>query len=235
MTPAQAKRQRRELMREIAREHKGGARDKLQHLRQEIRDLKVRRRDAVVHARLRCREVRISARAKAREMRVRALEQLREATRRERLAARESCAADLTAARGIADKMQRSRAELDAERKYQRELKRIERANRAQRLEHRRASRTELRRESDDEVLQNIPPEFVGLWERVKARIRGTDRMTRTEAFLHYAHEHPDELLEVLEDKSEALIREREAEERTMRKAIRRPPPREIYADVVPF
>jgi hypothetical protein len=104
-------------------------------------------------------------------------------------------------------------------------LRRIERANRAARLQIRRPSRSERRGESDDEVRGNIPPEFVGLWERVKRRIRGSDRMTRTEAFLHYAHEHPSEVLEVLEDRTENLIRELEAKERAAARALRRKRP----------
>ena len=38
--------------------------------------------------------------------------------------------------------------------------------------------------------------------------------MSRTEAFLQYAEEHPHEILEVLEDRTEALVRELEARER---------------------
>ena len=56
----------------------------------------------------------------------------------------------------------------------------------------------------------NIPPDLVGLWERVKRSIKDSSRMSRTEAFLHYAEEHPDEVLAVIEDKTEATIRELE-------------------------
>jgi hypothetical protein len=64
--------------------------------------------------------------------------------------------------------------------------------------------------------------------------------MTRTEAFLHYAHEHPDEVLVALEDKTEQLVRELEERERTAMKAARRRPTATEYreafeAEGVPF
>ena len=133
-------------------------------------------------------------------MKERALEDLRQAVRRERQLARDACTTGLAEARGIKDKVQRARAELEAERRYRRDLQRIERANRAARKEIHRPTRAERRRESDDEVRGNVSPELVGLWERVKGGIRGSDRMTRTEAFLQYAHDNPNEVLEVLED-----------------------------------
>jgi hypothetical protein len=165
-------------------------------------------------------------------MRRRALEELRDAVQRERAAAREMCAADLSAARAIADKVQRGRGELEAERKYQRELRRIERGNRAARLEIKRASRAERRGESDQEVEGNIPPEFVSLWQSVKGRIRGSDRMTRTEAFMAYAHDHPAEVLTALEDRTNEVVRELEARERQARRDLRRKP---RDSDVPPF
>jgi hypothetical protein len=241
MTPAEGRRWKRQLAREIEREQRRAVREKLVGLRAQIRDAKALRRSAIRQAKERCRVERLAARARAREMRRRALEQLREALRRERAAAREACAADLGAARAIADKVQRARAELEAERKYQRELRRIERANRARKLEEKRASGSERRQESDDEVAGNIPPEFSGLWNRVKGRIRGTDRMTRTESFMEYAHNHPAEVLEALQDRTEEVIRELEAKERAARRELRRkvparrPHPTEVYADVVPF
>jgi hypothetical protein len=230
MTPAQGRKQRRELMRDIARHHRREAREKLVSLRAQIRDARALRRIAIAQAKERCRAERVAVNARARAMKQRALEELREGLRRQRQVARDTCAAGLTDARGIVDKVQRARAELQAERAYRRDLRRIERANRAGRLQIRRPSRSERRGESDDEVRGNIPPEFVGLWERVQGRIRGSDRMTRTEAFLQYAHDHPNEVLEVLEDRTEALIHELEARERKAARELKRPKPRRAAA-----
>jgi hypothetical protein len=49
--------------------------------------------------------------------------------------------------------------------------------------------------------------------------------MTRTEAFLQYAYDHPNEVLEVLEDRTESLIRELEAKERAAARSLRRKRP----------
>jgi hypothetical protein len=63
--------------------------------------------------------------------------------------------------------------------------------------------------------------------------------MSRTEAFLHYAEEHPDEVLVAIDDKTDALIRELEEQERHARRDLRRGPPRERYTPAhladVPF
>ena len=78
--------------------------------------------------------------------------------------------------------------------------------------------------ESDDTVRGNIPPELVALFDRVKSRIKGSDRMSRTEAFLHYAEEHEGEVLQSIEDKTDAMLRELEAQARKARRGIRKAP-----------
>jgi hypothetical protein len=70
------------------------------------------------------------------------------------------------------------------------------------------------------------PPELVALFERVKRGIKASPRMSRTEAFLHYAEENPDEVLAAVDDKTDALIRELEAQHREARRSLRGPPPR---------
>jgi hypothetical protein len=238
MTPAQGRKQRRELMKQIAREHRSTQREQLARLRAAIRDAKKLRSEAIQQARSRCRAERLAARARARELIARGLEELRAAARQERDGARAVCMTDLGKAKQFANKVQRARAELAAERKYRADMKRIERGNRQKMKHHKRASGRERRAESDDEVRASIPPEFVTLWERVKRKIRGSDRMTRTEAFMHYAEEHPREVLEALEDRTEQVIRELEEQERKGRRALRRAVPREVYraaAGDVPF
>lgn len=222
-------------MREIEREHKRKARETLLALIAEIRAARAARKQALADAQTRCKLEKRSARERARERRRRALEELRQATRDERGAAKATCEGAITSARAITGRVERGRAELAAERAYRREMRRIERGNRARMLEHKRATTRERRGEGDDEVRGNIPPELTGLWERVKGKIRGGERHTRTEAFLQYAHDHPAEVLAGIEDKTDALIAELEAKERAARKALRRPVPRAVYADVAPF
>jgi hypothetical protein len=101
-------------------------------------------------------------------------------------------------------------------------LKRIEGGNRERRVATKRATGRERRSESDDEVRVNIPAELVALFERVKGGIKASPRETRTEAFLRYAEEHPDEVLTALDDKTEALIRDLERKEREASRYARR-------------
>ena len=167
----------------------------------------------------------------AKSLRVRVLAELRETIRSERANARQSCSAGLSAARAIKDDVERARAKLAAERAYEAELRRIELANKQRRREEPRgARRGERRSESDDEVRSNLPSEFVPLFERVKSSVRGSDRMSRTEAFMKYAEEHPKDVLEAFDDKTETMIRELERQEREARRELRRGPVRARYS-----
>ena len=58
-----------------------------------------------------------------------------------------------------------------------------------------RASAKVRRSESDDEVLKNIDPSLHPLFHRVKGTLRSNPRMSRTEAFMQYVHDHPDEAI----------------------------------------
>lgn len=53
--------------------------------------------------------------------------------------------------------------------------------------------------ESDDEVRQNIPPDLVPLYNRVRTGIKKCAGKTRTEAFLEYVEEHPHEGAEAVD------------------------------------
>lgn len=213
MTPAQARRQRAQLMREIAREHKRGDRARLVALRDRLRASRTARVAAIRRAREACR----------RRGKVPTLKEAAAMLRAARIAARRQCDVDLAAAAKLKDETARARAELEAERKHQRAMKRIERGNVARAAEEKRASARTRRGESDDEVRGNIPPELVHLFERVKRQIKGSERMTRTEAFLHYAAEHPDEEIAALEDRTDEIIRQLEARERGEPMARRNP------------
>ena len=57
----------------------------------------------------------------------------------------------------------------------------------------------EARRESDDKVRGNIPPELVPVFEKVKRQIKGSARISRTEAFLQYVEESPDDVQTIVE------------------------------------
>lgn len=207
MTPAQAKRERAHLMREIKREEKRKDRARVVGLRARVRELRSRRMRAIAQARIDC---------KRRRGEVPTLAQARELLRTARAEARATCAVQIAAAHQLKTEEGRARGEHAAELAHQRAMRRIERQAKERKREERpRLAKARTRgQESDDEVRHNIPPELVFLWERVKRQIKGSDRRTRTEAFLDYAHEHPDEELAALEDRTDAMIREHEARER---------------------
>jgi hypothetical protein len=234
LTRAQGRKQRQEIFRQIAREHRRQQREELVHLRQELRDARLSRRTALRQAKEKCRADRLAAGARVRELRLRLLRELRDAVQGERSRAAAECSRGLAEARSLSGKVQRARAELEAERRYRRQMRRIEAGNRARLREAKRGTGAERRAESDEEVAQNIPPELAGLWQRVKSQIRGSDRMSRTEAFLHWAEEHPGSVLEAMEDRTEEVIRELERREREARRALKRAVPRKVLEEA-PF
>ncbi len=235
LTRAEGRRQRAAIMREIAREHRKAQRIELRSLRDALREAHQKRRSALREAKQACRSGRVLARQHAKELRTRLLAEMRQAVQSERQAARDACRADLAAGRALQSQVEQARAKLAAETKFRREMRRIARANKERRRElaPRRVHRERMT-ESDDEVRANIPPELVGLFEKVKRSIRGSERQSRTEAFLHYAEEHPAEVLTAIEDRTEAVIAELEAREREAERALRRPIPRTVFEEV-PF
>lgn len=246
LTRKQAAAHKRELRRAIAKDLKQKDRAKVRTLAEELRAARAKRDEALAHARDRCRDARLAVRARVAALREDARAKLREAVRLEREQARQTCALRKDEARrATLPALERAKKELDAERSYQEDLARIAAANRQRRAELPRASRTERHGESDDEVRANIPPELVPLFERVRRQIKGSARESRTEAFLKYAEEHPGELLSVLDDASDRLVRELEARQREERRAAKRAPataktpPRRTYTPeelaAVPF
>lgn len=235
MTPTEGRAQRKALMREIARDLKRKERIELRELRDALKTAHVDRRAARKRAKELCRQGRRDVRARIRVMRQRVREELRAAVKREKDDAKAACVAERAAARELGSVAEERRAKFRAERDYRRTMRQIERSNQDRQREARRAARPrrEAASESDDEVRGNIPPEMVSLFERVKDRVKGSARMTRTEAFLHYAEEHPDEVLASIDDKTDALIRELEAKERRAALAYTRPVPRATLREAV--
>lgn len=84
--------------------------------------------------------------------------------------------------------VRRAKANLEAFRAEQRE-----RAESAKRPKLRRTG-AEARAESDDEVRRNIEPELRAVWSKVKKTIRGSARLSRTEAFREWCERNPAEV-----------------------------------------
>jgi hypothetical protein len=218
MTPVEGRKQRKALMRDIAREERKTKREELAMLKLAIKEARAQRRLSLREARLACRQGRSEVRRRIRAMRARALDELRVAMAAEKAEAKSRCQAGLSHAKELSAKHESARHALKTERAYRADMRRIERGNRERRRQIIAPRAREIRSEDDDAVRGNIPPELVALFESVRSRIKGSERMTRTEAFLHYAEEHPDEVLRSIEDRSDTMLRELEAQERAARR-----------------
>jgi hypothetical protein len=222
----EGKRNKRQLLREIAAEHKRRDAAKLAELRTHIRHVKVRRKQAMRRVILLCRRGRVTAkeqaRARARAIRAQARAAIHEDRKALKLSAAKACRArkDLvkTASASATDKRN---AHLHAERALQAEMKRIEGWAHARKKGLHKTSAAEARSESDDHVRQNIPGELRELFESVKHQIRGSSRQSRTEEFLRYAEEHPHEIVDAQEALAEREIKRLVAEERALARSLR--------------
>ena len=217
------RRARKLLQRDIDRSHKEKNRAKITKLDEQLEHARAAHQKALEGAAERCRALRKAVSEKNHAKRAQAFAELRAELRQEgdaeRAEARTSCSIDKDEVeRTTGAAVQDAREELAEERSYQRGLEQIERGNRARKRGTKRASAAEKRSESDDEVRQNIPPELVPLFERIKRSIRGGPRESRTEAFLKYVEEHPQEYLDAIEDRTEAMIREMESQQRRGRR-----------------
>jgi hypothetical protein len=143
-----------------------------------------------------------------------------------RQAARNKCQARKHRVRSSAAvAIARRRLELEAESKLQTRLKRADNHARKQRTTYK-----ERAQESDDAVRSNLPRELRSVFDRVRSHIKGSRHRTRTEAFLEWAQEHPEDVLSYQGDETDRevarLVREHEAAERELARTLRKAKPR---------
>lgn len=194
-------------------------RERLERARQRVRDARAAKRSARARARDACRSAREALRVWAAEQRqrvrdevARLRDELRVAIAEQRARVRECCGPDRERVRLEHDaRIVEARAELEAlqgERRRERAWRDTNPLGRKltdrERLERLRAKRSE----SDDAVRANLDAAQLIVWERVKRRIRASEYMSRTEAFLQWLAEHPDETAEILADDAEREYRE---------------------------
>src|SRR5690606_6266812 len=108
-------------------------------------------------------------------------------------------------------------------RKLERDLRAVD-AKAIKRLDA--AKKRTYRLESDDEVRANLPPELVPVFDRHRGRFKDSPRMSRTEAFLHWVAENPDEVIYEQAQAAEAAaareIAELQKAERAMSSKLRK-------------
>lgn len=214
---AKARRERKQLEREIAADLRQKDRDRLRLLREAIRVARAHRRASLQGVVGACRYRRNELKQKAKEIRRMA----RVAIQMEYDAARARCASAKKRARADASgNLSEAQQALVSERRYLKELRDAMNRKRPSRVKVR-----ERRAESDDEVRQNLPAELVGVFDAVKSRVRPRARRTRTESFLLWAEENPEEVLRLRGDAAdsdvERLVAEYQQQQRTVRSARR--------------
>lgn len=137
----------------------------------------------------------------------------------------------------------RKAAELEAERRLQRELSRTAKHAEERKAKFGRSAR-EAKAESDDHVRQNIDEELLPVWERVKGSIRGNTHQSRTEAFLEWVESNPGDALALQQEAADVDVRRLLAEQAqaerdaaTRRKRSYKPTAAELaeYLEGVPF
>lgn len=232
---------KRELKREIERDLTTKARETLAKLKEKIAAARERRRKTSTRAAQRCRVARQAVRERQKAERAQIRQRLNAAFAEERQKLRQRCDARKTKIRSIGGRAEDAALrEWDEERRYQRDLQRAEAGFRRKTAAAERRSAKERRAESDDAVRSNIPAELLGLFERVKRSVHGTPHMSRTEAFLHWVEENPDEVLAIQQADAEKRFRRLVAEQsrleraqaRQLRGAVRRA---ETALEAAPF
>jgi len=221
MTEKENAKARERLVRQLDRDLFAKGRVKLTELRGHIKHAKSWRRTRLPEVRIMCKRNRLIAVERARAARAAIAAEARiakhAATQAIRLAARAACESrkDQAKARGL-DATARAQQRFHDEKVFQAQVKRASKPVKlAPGAGRKRAA--ERARESDDEVRNNTERELWPVWEKVKHKFKDTPRMTRTEAFAHWMHDHPADVEKILyadhDDSIKDLIKA-EAEQR---------------------
>lgn len=210
----------------LARERAVWVRDRalaeLKRLRGEIRKASERRKRALARTRKQCATARVTTRNKVRAFRSSEFKRINSEAAAMRQAARNKCQARKHRVRTAgARAIERRAAELVAETKMHARLKH------ADFIAHRqRTTYKERAQESDDAVRSNLPRELRGVFDRVRRHIKGSRHRTRTEAFLEWAQEHPEDVLSYQGDDTDREVARLIAERQQYEKQLRKTAPR---------
>jgi hypothetical protein len=86
------------------------------------------------------------------------------------------------------------------------------------------SSRRERTAESDHDVEVNLSPDQLPVWHEVKQQIKATPRMSRTEAFLQWMHDHSADVEHILARDAERAYEEAVRDEARHRRMLSSPP-----------
>jgi len=219
------------LHRELAKDLRDKDRAKLKALRTALAEAKVSRSRALKEIVRRC----CAAKAKARERRLQAKESYREARETVR-ATSGTCAAERATLRLAGVSLSEQRRAYEDARKDYRESRTSLRAAPS------RHTSSEAKAESAEAVEANLDADMVPVWRAVRSTIKARPGISRTEAFLQWAHDSPGEVWSIRNEQTEkavvALKREERAHYAAMKAESRyQRSPEKLAADLaaVPF
>ena len=203
---------RRKTQREIAEHLRQQDREGLAALRAKIDAAKAERRVMVRAAREACRTALLSVRqSQAAERRRLTLEH-----QAEREHGRVVCVTGKAAAKEQGHELERrAKRTLRDERVFQRQIRR------AGKKPPERTTARERAQEDDDAVRNNLPPELGPVFDKHRRSFKGSPRRSRTEAFLEWAEENPDEVLAVQQGEADRELKELLKQERSLGRNVR--------------
>lgn len=204
--------ERRALRAEIAQRK----REVLPKLKEAIRKAKRAKKERLKQCRADCKAAKKKATAQAREAR----KKLREHIKRARKRAETACkvCVDTETEKGL-DRIEQALAALQTEREAIADMRKRAAAMKSERGRAGGRRAAELRAESDDRVIFNLQddPYMIALFRKVRGKIKASPYRTRTEAFLEYVHDHPEELDEIRAKKEREYERQIEKEYEEMK------------------
>jgi hypothetical protein len=181
-------------------------------IRSDIERARARRRELLGRVRVQCKAARARVQAAVALRRAEVREALNRELAEMRQADANRCA--LRKARVNVETetaLERKRRQLREQRETEALVRRVESHKKKTERRHVAAER---RAESDDAVRSNLEAELVPVFDRVRSKIRARPGMSRTEAFLHWVEEHPDEVWALREREAEAALAAMVREER---------------------
>jgi len=189
----------------VKRVQRDADREKLATLRLELKRARAAVKQRRLDARATCKNARITVQKWAQLERQRT----RDAIELKRLNARHTCEAGravvaehMATKRAKAERLAEVRAEQQREKLWSRSMRKV--------LPRAKTSKAE----SADEVRRNLSPDEAWLYDQVKSQLKPRPRMSPTEVFHHWLHEHEGDALRMLDERAQSDVRDLEEDER---------------------
>jgi len=204
----------------------------LAELGKKIREAKARRKQALSRARELCKLSKQRTREQVKAYRQTERERVNATIEAMRAQVKDACATRRARIRKASRTEETKSRKLAAEqRRFNREMSRVDRSRAKEQAASERRMRKRRNEEDNDQVEANIEAELVPVFRAVAKQIKRSPRRTRTEAFLEWVQENPEEVLAIQQEQADAgvaeLIREVEIQElEAMRDRLAKTKPR---------